>query len=89
MNESAGLLAGAMARMQTTLSDIRAAGAVIVGSTGVGLAELMGWLQSNIGFIGSVCGVALALVTIWAQSIAGRKALLEYRILQENRESKE
>ena len=85
MNESAGLMAGVMSWAQTTLSDIRTTGVVIIGSTGAGLAELMGWFQSNIGFIGSVCGVILALVTIWAQSIAGRKALLEYRIMQECR----
>ena len=82
MNENAGLLAGAMAWIHTTLADVRAAIAVVIGSTSIGLAELMGWLQSNIGFIGSVCGVLLAIITMWVQLVVGRKALLEYRVMR-------
>lgn len=88
MNESVGLIAGVLAWIQATLSDARSSIAVIAGTTGIGLAELMGWFQSNIGFIGSVCGVVLAIITIWVQFIVGRKALLEYRILMRKEEGK-
>ena len=87
MNENAGLLAGAMAWIHTTLADVRAAMAVVIGSTSIGLAELMGWLQSNIGFIGSACGVLLAIITMWVQLVVGRKALLEYRIMRRNNDA--
>lgn len=87
MNENAGLLAGTMGWIHTTLADVRAAIAVVIGSTSIGLAELMGWLQSNIGFIGSVCGVLLAIITMWVQLVVGRKALLEYRIMRSNNDA--
>ena len=79
MSVSAGLLA----KTQVVLSDARAAGVVASGSIGIGLADVMGFLQNNVGFIGSICGICLTLVTIKVQWTNGKKAELELRRLQQ------
>ena len=42
----------------------------------------MGWLQSNIGFMGAIAGVGLTLVTIWVQVLNARKASAELELLK-------
>ena len=79
MSVSAGLLA----KTQVVLSDARAAGVVASGSIGIGLADVMGFLQNNVGFVGSICGICLTLVTIKVQWTNGKKAELELRRLQQ------
>ena len=74
---------GLLAKTQVVLSDARAAGMVASGSIGIGLADIMGFLQSNVGFIGSICGICLTLVTIKVQWTNGKKAELELRRLQQ------
>jgi tetrahydromethanopterin S-methyltransferase subunit C len=74
---------GLLAKTQVVLSDARAAGAVASGSIGVGVADIMGFLQSNVGFVGSICGICLTLVTIKVQWTNGKKAELELRRLQQ------
>ena len=78
MSVSAGLLA----KTHVVLSDARAAGVVASGSIGIGIADVMGFLQNNVGFIGSLCGICLTLVTIKVQWTLGKKAELELRRLK-------
>ena len=79
MSVSVGLLAKA----QVVLSDARTAGVVASGSIGIGVADIMGFLQNNVGFVGSICGIFLTLVTIKVQWTNGKKAELELRRLQQ------
>ena len=71
-----------MASAQTTLSDARTAATIGAGTTGMSVAQMMGWLQANIGFIGAVAGVALTLATIWVQVLNARKANAELELLR-------
>ena len=79
MSVSVGLLA----KTQVVLSDARTAGVVASWSIGIGLADVMGFLQNNVGFIGSICGICLTLVTIKVQWTNGKKAELELRRLRQ------
>jgi hypothetical protein len=71
-----------MASAQTTLGDTRVAAAIGTSTTGFSLAQVMGWLQTNIGFMGAVAGVALTVVTIWVQVLNARKANAELELLR-------
>ena len=71
-----------MASAQTTLGDARTAATIGAGTTGMSVAQMMGWLQANIGFIGAVAGVALTLATIWVQVLNARKANAELELLR-------
>ena len=62
-----------MASAQTTLGDARVAATIGTSTTGLSVAQVMGWLQSNIGFVGAIAGVGLTLVTIWVQISVGRR----------------
>lgn len=73
---------GLLAKTQVVLSDARTAGMVASGSIGIGVADIMGFLQNNVGFVGSICGICLTLVTIKVQWMNGKKAELELRKLQ-------
>ena len=78
MSVSVGLLA----KTQVVLSDARTAGVVASGSIGIGVADIMGFLQNNVGFVGSICGICLTLVTIKVQWTNGKKAELELERLR-------
>ena len=78
-----GVSVGLLAKTQVVLSDARTAGVVASGSIGIGLADVMGFLQDNVGFVGSICGICLTLVTIKVQWTNGKKAELELRRLQQ------
>ena len=67
---------------QTTLGDARVAATIGTSTTGLSVAQVMGWLQSNIGFMGAVAGVLLTLVTIWVQVLNARKASAELELLK-------
>lgn len=67
---------------QTTLGDARVAATIGTSTTGLSVAQVMGWLQSNIGFVGAVAGVGLTLVTIWVQVLNARKASAELELLK-------
>lgn len=71
-----------MTSAQTTLGDARTASYVIMGNSGWNLAWAYGWVQANIGFIGTIAGVALTVVTIWAQVVNIRKANAELELLR-------
>lgn len=71
-----------MASAQTTLGDARAAATIGAGTTGMSVAQMMGWVQDNIGYIGTVAGVILTIVTIWAQVINIRKGNAELELLR-------
>ena len=71
-----------MASAQTTLGDARVAATIGTSTTGLSVAQVMGWLQSNIGFMGAVAGVGLTLVTIWVQVLNARKASAELELLK-------
>lgn len=73
---------GLLAKTQVVLSDARTAGMVASGSIGIGVADIMGFLQNNVGFVGSICGICLTLVTIKVQWMNGKKAEIELRKLQ-------
>ena len=77
-----GVSVGLLAKAQVVLSDARAAGVVASGSIGIGIADVMGFLQNNVGFIGSLCGICLTLVTIKVQWTLGKKAELELQRLK-------
>ena len=67
---------------QMTLGDARVAATIGTSTTGLSVAQVMGWLQSNIGFMGAVAGVLLTLVTIWVQVLNARKASAELELLR-------
>lgn len=67
---------------QTTLGDARVAATIGTSTTGLSVAQVMGWLQSNIGFMGAIAGVCLTLVTIWVQVLNARKASAELELLK-------
>ena len=67
---------------QTTLGDARVAATIGTSTTGLSVAQVMGWLQSNIGFMGAIAGVLLTLVTIWVQVLNVRKASAELELLK-------
>ena len=67
---------------QTTLGDARVAATIGTSTTGLSVAQVMGWLQSNIGFMGAIAGVCLTLVTIWVQVLNARKASAELELLR-------
>ena len=67
---------------QTTLGDARVAATIGTSTTGLSVAQVMGWLQSNIGFMGAIAGVLLTLVTIWVQVLNARKASAELELLK-------
>lgn len=71
-----------MTSAQTTLGDARVASAVVTGNTGFSFAWVMGWVQDNIGYIGTVAGVILTIVTIWAQVVNIRKGNAELELLR-------
>ena len=71
-----------MASAQTTLGDARVAATIGTSTTGLSVAKVMGWLQSNIGFVGAIAGVGLTLVTIWVQVLNARKASAELELLK-------
>lgn len=70
------------ASIQTALGDARVAATIGTSTTGLSLAQVMGWLQSNVGFMGAIAGVILTLVTIWVQVLNARKASAELEILR-------
>ena len=65
--------------IQATLSDARTAATIGAGTAGFSFAQIMGWLQSNVGFIGSILGIILTAVTIWVQL---KKGVLEIELLK-------
>lgn len=67
---------------QMTLGDARVAATIGTSTTGLSVAQVMGWLQSNIGFVGAIAGVGLTLVTIWVQVLNARKARAELELLK-------
>ena len=71
-----------IASAQTTLGDARVAATIGTSTTGLSVAQVMGWLQSNIGFMGAIAGVGLTLVTIWVQVLNARKASAELELLK-------
>ena len=74
-----------MTSAQTTLGDARGASAVVTGNTGFSFAWVMGWVQDNIGYIGyigTVAGGILTIVTIWAQVVNIRKGNAELELLR-------
>ena len=71
-----------MTSAQTTLGDARVAATIGTSTTGLSVAQVMGWLQSNIGFMGAIAGVCLTLVTIWVQVLNARKASAELELLR-------
>lgn len=71
-----------IASTQIALSDAKTAGVVATSTMGFSVAQLMGWLQSNIGFIGALMGIVLTAVTIKVQWANGRKAELELELLR-------
>lgn len=71
-----------MTSAQTTLGDARVAATIGAGTTGLSFAQVMGWLQSNIGFMGAIAGVVLTAVTIWVQVLNARKASAELELLR-------
>lgn len=61
--------------VQAILSDARASAAIGAGTYGISMAQVMGWIQSNIGFIGTLAGIVLTIATLWVQIINGRRQL--------------
>lgn len=71
-----------MTSAQTTLGDARVAATIGTSTTGLSVAQVMGGLQSNIGFMGAIAGVVLTAVTIWVQVLNARKAGAELELLR-------
>lgn len=67
---------------QTTLGDARVAATIGTSTTGLSIAQVMGWLQSNVGSMGAIAGVVLTAVTIWVQVLNARKASAELELLR-------
>ncbi len=77
-----------MASAQAALSDARVSATIGTGTTGFSFAQMMGWLQTNIGLMGAVAGVALTMVTIWVQVLNARKASAELEMLRRKLDQK-
>lgn len=75
--------------IQTTLSDARTSAAIGAGTYGISMAQVMGWIQSNIGLIGTLAGVMLTLATLWVQIINGRRQLVGIKNDELDREKRE
>lgn len=71
-----------MTTTQAVLGDARVAATIGTSTTGLSVAQVMGWLQSNIGFMGAIAGVGLTLVTIWVQVLNAMKASAELELLK-------
>ena len=71
-----------LGRANVVLSDARAAGVVASSSIGISYANVVGWLNGNVGMIASLLGIVLTLVTIKVQWTNGKKAELELKRLQ-------
>ena len=71
-----------MTSTQAILGDARVAATIGTSTTGLSVAQVMGWLQSNIGFMGAIAGVVLTAVTIWVQVLNARKASAELELLR-------
>ena len=71
-----------MTTTQAVLGDARVAATIGTSTTGLSVAQVMGWLQSNIGFMGAIAGVGRTLVTIWVQVLNARKASAELELLK-------
>ena len=71
-----------MTTTQAVLGDARVTATIGTSTTGLSVAQVMGWLQSNIGFVGAIAGVGLTLVTIWVQVLNARKASAELELLK-------
>ena len=71
-----------MTTTQAVLGDARVAATIGTSTTGLSVAQVMGWVQSNIGFMGAIAGVGLTLVTIWVQVLNARKASAELELLK-------
>ena len=67
---------------QTTLGDARVAATISTSTTGLSIAQVMGWFQSNVGLTGAIAGVVLTAVTIWVQVLNARKASAELELLR-------
>lgn len=61
--------------VQAILSDARASAAIGAGTYGISMAQVMGWIQSSIGLIGTLAGIMLTIATLWVQIINGRRQL--------------
>lgn len=72
--------------IQTTLSDARASAAIVAGTTSFSFARDMGWVQANIGFVGTLFGIVLTIVTIWVQVVNGRRAMQDHEFDEERRQ---
>ena len=71
-----------MTTTQAVLGDARVAATIGTSTTGLSVAQVMGWVQSNIGFMGAIAWVGLTLVTIWVQVLNARKASAELELLK-------
>lgn len=71
-----------MTTTQAVLGDARVASTIGTSTTGLSVAQVMGWLQSNVGFMGAIAGVGLTLVTIWVQVLNARKVSAELELLR-------
>lgn len=75
-------MAKAVASAQAAMADAKSASTIATVTTGISLAQIMGWLQGNVGFIGALMGIVLTAVTIKVQWTNGRKAEIELEILR-------
>ena len=82
MSGALGLIGRLSTAAQTALGDAKAASTIATWTMGISLAQVMGWLQGNVGFIGALLGIVLTAVTIKVQWANGRKAELELEILR-------
>lgn len=71
--------------IQMVLSDARAAATIGASTAGFGLAQALGWLQANIGFMGALSGIVLTSVTIWVQVVNGKRAMRDHAFDEERR----
>ena len=82
MSGALGLIGRVSAATHAALGDAKAASTIATGTMGISLAQVMGWLQGNVGLIGALLGIVLTIVTIKVQWANGRKAELELEILR-------
>lgn len=82
MSVAINFMAKAAASVQTVMADAKSASTIATVTTGISLAQIMGWLQGNVGLIGALLGIVLTVVTIKVQWANGRKAELELEILR-------
>ena len=80
MSGMLSLLGRLQAVTHQVLADAKTSTTIATGTLGISFAQVMGWVQANIGFVGTVIGITLTAITAWVQIRTGMNAIIEGEI---------